>query len=178
MENKKYGSSSYHIRRKDFFDVIPKAKEKGALLLDCAVPFLDNSTKEMAENHGYEYMPTDLEPRQPEIKKENIFNLSFEDKYFDGVICSHTLEHVVDYHTAIKELIRVVKDNGFIYLRIPAFNQEYNVRIYPDINDKQGHVWIPSVKNFHHDIDVLLKIDKYNYYNKTKEADWLCYKKV
>ena len=179
MKKKKVGNSSYHVRREDFFKVIPKAKEKGAVLLDCAIPFLDNDTNEMAENHGYEYVPTDLDPRQPEIRKEDIFNLSFEDKYFDGVICSHTLEHILDYHTAINELMRVTKDDGFIYLRIPAYKQDYNIRIYLNPGERdEGHMWTPSTKNFDHDIKQLLRVEKHNYYQETKEADWLCYKKA
>jgi len=41
--------------------------------------------------------------------ESNIENLPFKDKQFDTVVCTHTLEHVQNLHTAINELRRVTK---------------------------------------------------------------------
>lgn len=41
--------------------------------------------------------------------KQNIEQMDFEDKYFDTVICTHTLEHTINIDKAINELRRVCK---------------------------------------------------------------------
>jgi len=41
---------------------------------------------------------------------EDIYNLPFEDKQFDSVLCSHTIEHVESPDLFYKELSRVGKD--------------------------------------------------------------------
>lgn len=47
----------------------------------------------------------------------NILNLPFDDNSFDTVICSETLEHIKDYKLALKELVRIAKNN--IILTVP-----------------------------------------------------------
>jgi hypothetical protein len=41
---------------------------------------------------------------------EDIYNLPFQDKQFDSVLCSHTLEHVDDPYKFYEELQRVGRD--------------------------------------------------------------------
>jgi SAM-dependent methyltransferase len=79
---------------------------------------------------GFEYHPADLDAERFQkhgisVRKEDIQRLSFEDSYFDLVICSHVLEHVADDRMAIGEIRRVLKPNGgTAYLMVPkASNQ-------------------------------------------------------
>ncbi len=53
-----------------------------------------------------------------QIKKiiGNMTNLPIEDDYFDIVYACESLEHVIDEKTAIKELARVTKNNGYIVI--------------------------------------------------------------
>lgn len=44
------------------------------------------------------------------IVKADVTHLPFEDNFFDVVICSEVLEHVKNYEKAIKELLRVTKN--------------------------------------------------------------------
>lgn len=174
--------NTYHIRRTQFFDMIPKANRDGATILDCAMPFYDDETANMATQSGYEYVPVDISPRDGRIKKEDIFKLSFGDKTFDAILCSHTLEHVVDYHSAIRELLRVLKDDGHIYFRVPCDStSEYNERIYwPPEKRNADHKWILSSKQVEHDIQLLTNIIKKDWYGnnpKDGEMSWLCVKK-
>lgn len=49
------------------------------------------------------------ECQNPVFYDGKIENIEFDDKYFDTVICAHTLEHVQDITKAINELRRVTK---------------------------------------------------------------------
>ncbi len=52
-------------------------------------------------------------------KKMDILNLQFSDNYFDLVVCSHVLEHIMDDVTAMKELFRVCKTGGMTIILVP-----------------------------------------------------------
>src|SRR5690606_3399425 len=49
----------------------------------------------------------------------DIQKIDRSDETYDMVICSHVLEHVRDDRAALKELLRIVKDDGFVYLAFP-----------------------------------------------------------
>lgn len=79
-------------------------------------------------------------------------SINYPDQMFDAVICSHVLEHVSDDLKAMKELHRVMKNDGWGIMQVPialnlqktnedpnivtpehrfqAFGQEDRVRIY------------------------------------------------
>lgn len=46
-------------------------------------------------------------------------HLPFEDKSQDYVYSSHTLEHIDDYKSVIKEWYRVTKSNGYVVIVVP-----------------------------------------------------------
>jgi SAM-dependent methyltransferase len=54
----------------------------------------------------------------------DITNLPFPDHYFNMVICSEVLEHIPDQHTAIKEIIRVLKPKGDLIVSVPRYLPE------------------------------------------------------
>ncbi|MBK8552883.1 MAG: class I SAM-dependent methyltransferase [Ignavibacteria bacterium] len=45
--------------------------------------------------------------------------MPYEDKYFDKVLCSEVIEHVLDPREVLKEISRVMKDEGILSLSIP-----------------------------------------------------------
>ena len=51
----------------------------------------------------------------------SVYNLPFEDDAFDLVICSEVLEHLDDYHAAIKEIHRVLKPKGKFLPSVPSY---------------------------------------------------------
>ena len=51
------------------------------------------------------------------MEKQDMENLTYEDEMFDIVHCANALDHCVDPHKALKEMFRVCKVGGWIYLR-------------------------------------------------------------
>ncbi|MEO0268457.1 MAG: class I SAM-dependent methyltransferase [candidate division WOR-3 bacterium] len=65
----------------------------------------------------------------------NGFALPFKNKSFDIVICTHTLEHIRDSFNFLKEVNRVLKIGGILYLSIPnyffPFEPHFKVPLIP-----------------------------------------------
>jgi predicted SAM-dependent methyltransferase len=104
------------------------------------------------------YVTSDLE--QPDVDlRLDLAGLDLPDASFDAVICSHVLEHVDDDITAMRELRRITRDEGWCLVMVPldtgrertyedpsivsppdrerAFWQHDHVRLYaPDIRDR------------------------------------------
>lgn len=70
----------------------------------------------------------------------DIQNIDREDNSYDIVICNHVLEHVENAEQALKELLRVTKNDGFLQLSVPdPFRNLYtNDWGYPKEED-HGH---------------------------------------
>ncbi|MDQ3647415.1 MAG: methyltransferase domain-containing protein, partial [Actinomycetota bacterium] len=89
----------------------------------------------------------------------DITRMPFDDASFDGILCSHVLEHVEDDRSAMAELCRVVRPGGWVAVLVPldlertdtyedsavvtreqrerAYWQHDHVRLYaPDIADR------------------------------------------
>ncbi|MCD6175368.1 MAG: class I SAM-dependent methyltransferase, partial [Planctomycetes bacterium] len=49
-----------------------------------------------------------------EFLEHNILNLPFENKQFDAVVSTHTLEHILDIRAAVEELRRICKEKLII----------------------------------------------------------------
>ena len=62
------------------------------------------------------------------IKLAFVDKMPFDDKSFDFIILDHVLEHCFDIQKAMKEIKRVLKDDGYIYVGIPDAAQyaKYN----------------------------------------------------
>jgi SAM-dependent methyltransferase/polysaccharide pyruvyl transferase WcaK-like protein len=42
------------------------------------------------------------------------------DASYDVVVCNHVLEHVADYRSALRELVRITRPGGFVFLSVPT----------------------------------------------------------
>jgi len=51
------------------------------------------------------------------VKKQNMENLTYSDEFFDIVHCCNALDHCTNPLKALKEMYRVCKPGGYIYLR-------------------------------------------------------------
>lgn len=70
----------------------------------------------LAEQYNQILKDCDVSPLIP-IKKQDMENLTYEDNFFDIVHCVNALDHTMDILKALKEMYRVCKPGGFIYLR-------------------------------------------------------------
>lgn len=71
-----------------------------------------------------DYISADLYSPKAMIKMD-ITNISYKANYFDFIICLHVLEHVLDDYKAIKELFRVLKTGGMVFVQCPI---NYNLK--------------------------------------------------
>ncbi|MHB1001557.1 MAG: class I SAM-dependent methyltransferase [Armatimonadota bacterium] len=51
----------------------------------------------------------------------HIDNIPFPDNTFDLIVAMDLIEHLDDDATALKEMYRVCKDNGYIFITVPAY---------------------------------------------------------
>jgi len=58
------------------------------------------------------------------LLRGDAMNLPFKDTYFDKVICSEVLEHLPDDNQALRELRRVLKDDGILAISVPTYFSE------------------------------------------------------
>ncbi len=78
----------------------------------------------------------DLAHRHPSVtfREENLTGLSFPDHAFDTVVCTHTLEHVLDLPRAIAELRRVARERLIVVVpkqRPYRYTFDLHVRFFP-----------------------------------------------
>jgi len=75
----------------------------------------------------------------------DITKTSFPDNTFDVILCSHVLEHIVDDKTAITELLRILKVDGWALIVVPIsrektfednniINSDERLRVYGQID--------------------------------------------
>ena len=58
------------------------------------------------------------------VVRGEIQSLPFEDATFDKIICSEVMEHIPDDQQGIKEMRRVLKDDGILAISVPTYLQE------------------------------------------------------
>lgn len=95
--------------------------------------------KELVESKGYVYVGVDLVPNEEkEIVKGDATNLEmFDDKSFSAVLCIDTLEHIKNDKGAVKEMFRVLKDDGMVIIHVPNKAQ---VHVLTEPQEQHDHV--------------------------------------
>jgi len=66
--------------------------------------------------------------------------LPFKNKVFDLVICTETLEHLVDPERALLEIKRVLKNNGFVIISMDSGNLLFRL-VWYFWTKTRGRVW-------------------------------------
>lgn len=95
------------------------------------------------------YTSSDLEPGRAMVTMD-LTNIAAPDAQYDVIWCSHVLEHIPDDTAAMREMHRIVRPGGVVYVQVPlrgdatyedasittpegrkdAFGQEDHVRVY------------------------------------------------
>jgi SAM-dependent methyltransferase len=71
---------------------------------------------------GQDYLTADLrDPRA--MMTMDITDIQYEDQSFDVIYCSHVLEHVQNDKKALRELFRVLKNDGWAILLVPITSE-------------------------------------------------------
>lgn len=68
------------------------------------------------------YITADLTDKRVKVKMD-ITNIAYSQESFDCIFCSHVLEHIVDDRKAMKELHRVLKNDGWAILLVPIVSK-------------------------------------------------------
>ncbi len=88
-----------------------------------------------------EYVTADIESPLADIKLD-IQDMPFEDNTFDIVMCNHVFEHVPDDKKAMREVLRVLKPNGWAVLQVPqkeGATTTYEDDSITDIAERRKH---------------------------------------
>lgn len=80
------------------------------------------------------YIPCDLYPITPDVRRVDMLDIQFEDEAFDLVIANHVLEHVDDDLKALGEIRRVLKPGGYAILQTPYSMKLHHTWQDPGIN--------------------------------------------
>ncbi|MBQ4133077.1 MAG: class I SAM-dependent methyltransferase [Desulfovibrionaceae bacterium] len=70
------------------------------------------------------YFDCDIDARKATYQVD-ITNISFDDAFFDYIICVHVLEHIIDDLRAMRELFRVLAPGGKAFLSVPLYSELY-----------------------------------------------------
>jgi len=76
-----------------------------------------------------EYILSNLLKDDPDMMYLDVLNMHLEDNSVDGIVCLNVLEHVIDPGKAIREIKRVLKPGGKIFLTVPF---TYYFHPFPD----------------------------------------------
>lgn len=118
--------SSYHIKRETDLNkqsisyILNNIQGNSVLDISCGTGYLAKkiTKKHLAKVVGIDFIISDniKNEAHPKFIESSIENIPFPDNYFDTVISTHTLEHVVNIKQAIYELRRVCKGKLIIVL--------------------------------------------------------------
>lgn len=76
---------------------------------------------------GSEYLPTaDAQAKHPDVRHEDVMQLSFGDASFDAYVSCEVLEHVPSVELKLKEAARILKPGGALVATFPfSYNFEF-----------------------------------------------------
>lgn len=133
------------------------------------------------------YISIDFPPRESEsgVTKadfnQDLRNTSFENNYFDVMVCAAVLDDIKETEQAIKEIYRIIKPGGIVFITIPIYKNKESKRMKkPELNNW----WRCGLDFFQKYIDAGFKvkvikdteIENYEKYGLTGDFLALCYK--
>jgi ubiquinone/menaquinone biosynthesis C-methylase UbiE len=74
-----------------------------------------------------------------EVCLAKVEDMPYHDNFFDTVVCTDVLEHVLDMNSAIEQLFRVVKPGGYIVIRVP-YRENLEPYLHPEYPYYMAHL--------------------------------------
>lgn len=108
--------------RKVFDVFLSHCKKEHSIILDMGCGFKPFS-RLFAKNNNY--IGTDMSLNSYADAIADNHNLPFSDNTFDSIIASETLEHASDEYQLIREIRRVAKNDGVVFLSLPFVFPEH-----------------------------------------------------
>jgi len=102
--------------------VISAYVEANAHAIGVDLGFKDLST---AAERAQDFLAPDDNKKHLHFSCANALQLPFANASFDKVICSEVLEHIPDYHGALREIERILKPGGVAAISVPRFVPEW-----------------------------------------------------
>lgn len=104
-------------------DLLIKYCNEGGKVLDVGVGLgrlLDQvkNRERFGADLTFEYLEI-AKSRGIEVCCASADDLPYKDAFFDAVVCTDVLEHVLDLNAAIRSMLRVLKNNGMLIVRVP-----------------------------------------------------------
>lgn len=138
---------------------MPKKNKK---VLDIGMGFGFDLIKKYREGYdcyGFDNDKSRVDKTSTMFKKNNVnailkvgiaTNIPFGKNFFDEVICSHVIEHVKDDRKCLKEILRVLKKNGVLYLRVPNIHN-LHTKFHIKIGSKNPYTDRTHVREYERD---------------------------
>lgn len=123
------------VRRELFKSYLNKFKlDSNAKILD--IGSASGGNLRLLKNLGFKnYLGFDINPLSKKfIEKKNLGNVvigdicknNFPDNNFDAILATDVIEHIADDNLALKEMRRIIKDDGKIIITAPCFGVLWN----------------------------------------------------
>tara|TARA_R110001599_G_scaffold171353_1_gene362343 strand:- start:369339 stop:370163 length:825 start_codon:yes stop_codon:yes gene_type:complete len=74
-----------------------------------------------------------------EICLSKVEDMPYQDNFFNAVVCTDVLEHVLDINAAVTQLFRVVKPAGHLIIRVP-FRENLEPYLSPEYPYQMAHL--------------------------------------
>lgn len=84
-----------------------------------------------------------------QVFQGEIIDIGLPEKSFDAVTMWHVLEHTTDPIMNLKEIRRVIKDDGIFILAVPNLNNYPSRWVYRAVKGKRMHLFSPEDRELH-----------------------------
>ena len=122
-----------------------RAKELSQIrLLECSPRFHPNR-RSIYERTLKKYMASDFDmsAHRADIQMDltNEQDVAPLEQAFDVILCSHVLEHIPAYHTALANLQRMLAPNGLLVLQVPLLESQYTPVTWDEFHGDNTRVY-------------------------------------
>lgn len=155
----KYGDAGYYThpigicRKRKIIKMIDPQKDDVICDLGCGEGNLSRDIVKKAKKiYGVDISPTRVKKARKngiDAVCADVCSTPFKSNYFDKVICSEVIEHVINPKELIRELNRILKKGGIAALTVP-FNQKIEKTLLDVPKEDLEHMDYEEIKKKYH----------------------------